>query len=302
MRVAVGQLCSSSNITKNLRIVLKLLNLAHVNNSRILFLPEATDYLSKNAEHSYKLSNQTNSQFLTPLLKNIKELNGNTYVSIGLHLPSKTSEKVRNLQILINPNGEIIKEYQKIHLFDVEVENGPILKESNSVEAGTKIEEPVEIDGFKIGLGICYDIRFPEMSIKLREMDADILTFPSAFTTKTGEAHWELLSRSRAIDCQSFIINAAQCGEHNVTDGENNTNNTNNTNNKETVRISYGESIIVNPWGNILTKAKKYNDELEKDEEGNYYEIKFADLNYQDIETIRKNMPLLKHRRVDIYK
>ncbi|EGW33832.1 nitrilase superfamily protein [Spathaspora passalidarum NRRL Y-27907] len=292
IKVAVGQLCSSSNLSHNLRTVVKLLKLAQAHNSRILFLPEATDYLSRNATHSKQLSHNVQSQFLTPLLEQIKESNGKTYVSIGVHLPGQ--ERVRNMHLLINPYGEIISSYQKVHLFDVDVPNGPILKESKSVEPGNEIAKPIDIDGFNIGLGICYDIRFPEFALSLRESGAHVLTYPSAFTTRTGTDHWELLSRGRAVDTQCFVINAAQCGTHDVNaDGE--------SQDSDVKRISYGESIIIDPWGKVLSRAKKYTDELIKDEEGDYYDIIYAELDIDSLTKVRKNMPVMQHRKPSVY-
>lgn len=291
-KIAAGQLTSSSNLSQNLRVVKKLLQKAHSSNSRILFLPEATDYLSRNAKHSIELALQVNDQFLNPLLEYIKNLNGSTYLSIGIHLPGE--ERVKNLHLLIDPKGDIISQYQKVHLFDVDVPNGPILKELNSVEPGNKIEEPILIDDFKIGLGICYDIRFPELALRLRKLGADIITFPSAFTTRTGEAHWELLTKARAIDSQCFVVNAAQCGNHDVGKDPNDES-------KVISRVSYGDSIIVDPWGEVLARGKKYTDELAKDEDGDYYEIIYADLDKEKLDKVRINMPLLEHRRPDVF-
>ncbi|EMG45404.1 NIT2 Deaminated glutathione amidase [Candida maltosa Xu316] len=293
LKIAVGQLCSSSNLSQNLRVVKKLLQKAQSSGSKILFLPEATDYISRNANHSIDLSRQVQDQFLSPLLSHIKSSNGSTYVSIGVHLPGEN--KVKNLHFLIDPKGEIVSQYQKVHLFDVDVPNGPILKESNSVEPGNRIEEPVLINGFKVGLGICYDIRFPELAIRLRKDGADIITFPSAFTTKTGEAHWELLSKARAVDTQTFVINAAQCGQHDVGSDPDNKD-------KVITRVSYGDSIVVDPWGKILARGKKYTDTLEKDADGDYLELITAELDKDGLSTIRQNMPLLDHRRPDVYR
>ncbi|KAI5949803.1 NIT2 [Candida theae] len=294
MKIAVGQLCSSSNIKSNLRIVYKILNQAIENHARILFLPEATDYLSQNAAHSLELSQQVKSTFLAPLLNHIKALNQSTYVSIGIHLPNSSTTKVENVHLLIDPTGSIISRYQKLHLFDVDVPNGPILKESNSVEPGKEVVRPTAIDDVAIiGLSICYDIRFPELSLRLRQLGANILTFPSAFTTKTGEAHWEVLSRARALDSQSFVVNAAQCGYHDV-----------GTNAKGDVieRVSYGDSIVVDPWGTVLARARKFNDgESTVDDDGDYYEIIYATLDFDQLQKIRTNMPLIEQRRADVF-
>ncbi|KAI3406925.1 NIT2 [Candida oxycetoniae] len=294
MRVSVGQLCSSASLTRNLHVVYKILNQAIQQKSQILFLPEATDYISQNALHSTELAKQVESSFLQPLLNHIKKLKSSTYVSVGVHLPGGSARKVRNVHLLIDPQGKIVCEYQKIHLFDVDVPNGPILKESNAIEPGNQVTAPFHIPNtkFNVGLAICYDIRFPELSLKLRQLGANILTFPSAFTTKTGQAHWEILSRSRALDTQCFVINAAQCGQHDV-----------GTNLQGDVvkRVSYGESIIVDPWGRVLARGRKFDDELKRDVDDDYYEVITSELDIEELEKIRINMPLLEHRRGDMF-
>ncbi|KAF8993458.1 Carbon-nitrogen hydrolase, partial [Haplosporangium bisporale] len=98
--------------------------------------------------------------------------------------------KLYNTHVLINHHGDIVSSYRKIHLFDVNIANGPILMESNNTVSGTQLVAPVPTPAGRVGLGICYDLRFPEMALALRKQGAEILTYPSAFTVKTGEAHW----------------------------------------------------------------------------------------------------------------
>ncbi|OBA18003.1 carbon-nitrogen hydrolase, partial [Metschnikowia bicuspidata var. bicuspidata NRRL YB-4993] len=152
-----------------------------------------------------------------------KQSLGALCVAVGVHEPTKgvnKDTKVQNNQLWISELGVIEQRYQKIHLFDINIPNGPILQESRSVEAGNKILCPFPVSdnapGFKVGFSICYDIRFPELAARLRQMGANILTYPSAFTTKTGEAHWLELGRARAIDSQCYVVMAAQCGEHDI--------------------------------------------------------------------------------------
>lgn len=288
LRVAVGQLCSSANLRHNASTVNKLIARAIDARAEVLFLPEATDYLAKDAATLVRLAATTQTDFLNVIASELKRVQSSLYVAVGIHLPSNDGQKVRNCQVLLDPHGKVIYEYQKIHLFDVDVPNGPILRESNSVEAGpSTIQPPISIfNPFKIGFATCYDIRFPEQAIKLLQLGANIITFPSAFTVKTGEAHWELLARARAIDTQSYVVMAAQCGEHDVgiTD-------------PSKKRISYGESIVVSPWGEVLLRLEKHSDELKKDVDGDYYSLGLADLDISKVETVRKNMPLEDHRK-----
>ena len=135
-------------------------------------------------------------------------------VHVGIHEPGAGS-KIKNTLIWINAEGEIAQRYQKIHLFDVDIANGPSLKESDNVEAGTHLLAPFPSPLGTIGAQICFDMRFPIPAQVLRSHSAQILTYPSAFTSATGRAgHWEALLRARAIETQSYVIAAAQVGVH----------------------------------------------------------------------------------------
>ncbi|EDK41517.1 hypothetical protein PGUG_05615 [Meyerozyma guilliermondii ATCC 6260] len=312
LKVACGQMCSSSNLAANARVACKLIRLAYKEKAKVLFLPEASDYISRDAAHSMELANATNSEFLAPIQEEIRRIyNGvpladedsGLYVALGVHEPShqlgddvEGLNKVQNNHLWINNKGQIVHRYQKIHLFDVNIPNGPILQESKSVEAGKSLIKPFPINEknlgkFKIGLNICYDIRFPETCISLRKNGANIITYPSAFTTKTGESHWELLGRARAVDSQCYVIMAAQCGEHDVYADK-----SGDFDGQKKTRISYGESIIISPWGDVLARCHKYSDSLSVDEDGDYYELCGAELSLEDLERIRTNMPLMDHR------
>lgn len=288
LRIAVGQLTSSANLRHNASIVNKLIVRAIKEKAQVLFLPEATDYLAKDAATSIELSKTSHTDFISIVSKKLKEVQkqGNSlYVAVGIHTPNEKGDKVKNVQVLINPFGEITHEYAKIHLFDVEIANGPILKESNSVEAGTELLPPIDFDPFKIGFAICYDIRFPKLALELRKLGANVLTFPSAFTVKTGELHWELLARARAVDTQSYVILAAQAGVHNVGPVVD----------ERKQRISYGESLVVSPWGDVVLRLNKYDGDLKVDEDGDYFELGVVDLDIEKVNEFRQNIPLLKH-------
>lgn len=299
VRIGCGQLCSLANLAQNARIINKLISQAIKQKIEVLFLPEASDYISKNAGHSHQLSQSTHEVFLKPIQNYLKlqnELSQNEKklkLAIGIHEPIEDNDKVRNSQVYIGEDGEILQRYEKLHLFDISLPNGPILKESNSVRAGDKILDPFVIgpdypSDFKIGLAICYDIRFEELSLQLRKLGAKIITFPSAFTVKTGESHWEVLGRARAIDSQSYVIMAAQSGQHDI-------------GSEDFKRISYGESLIVDPWGRVLARGTKYNDPQTVDSEGDYYELIEAEIDDEVVDDIRTNLPIVSHRRTDIF-
>ena len=192
----------------------------------------------------------------------------NLSISIG-GFPEKISEdspKFHNTHILINSSGEIEAVYRKIHLFDINIDEKNKFFESEIIAPG---KETVVSNG--IGLSICYDLRFPELYRELSEKGAKIMLVPSAFLQKTGEAHWEVLLRARAIENQCFVIAAAQTG------------------NLENKRDSYGRSLIIDPWGKILLAMKE--------EVG----VEMAELNFEELDSIREKLPSLKHKRNDLF-
>ncbi len=158
-------------------------------------------------------------------------------INVGIHEPATGGKRVKNTLIWIDEGGVITHRYQKLHLFDVEIKDGPSLKESNSVEPGSSILPPFPTVLGSMGLMICFDLRFPALSTRIRDLGAQILTYPSAFTVPTGKVHWETLLRARAIETQSYVIAAAQVGSHNEK------------------RRSWGHSMIVDPWGRIVAEA-----------------------------------------------
>lgn len=290
-RIAIGQLCSSSCLSRNLQIVKSLISKAVDQNVQVIFFPEATDYIARNAIHSQELAVKSPG-FVKELRAEIRELcdrkSKKIDVAIGVHLPpteyevASGEQRVKNVLLYINHRGEVVQSYQKLHLFDVDVPNGPVMKESKSVQPGSKVAEIVETPAGKLGLEICYDIRFPEQSLELRSKGAEILCFPSAFTMKTGDAHWELLGRARAVDTQCFVVMPAQSGKHD-------TGSSADPSQDQVERISWGHSMIIDPWGRIIAESSLPNDY-------NSEELIIADLDYTVLEKVRAEMPLWEQR------
>lgn len=311
-KIAIGQLCSSSNLKANLDTVIRLISEAIDNDVKVIFFPEASDYIAQNSLHSKYLV-QKSPEFVTKLQKSVRNLvlqKGKPIdVSIGVHLPIftndsyiydknhiKNDDRVRNMLLYINHKGEIIDQYQKLHLFDVDIPNGPILKESESVQPGKHLPNIIDTPVGKLGSAICYDIRFSELSLKLRSTGSEIICFPSAFTMKTGKAHWELLARARAIDTQCYIVMPGQNGIHNTNDPKWSDLNKDMTTSTMTENIiqrqSWGHSMIVDPWGTVIAKA-------DPDIQGP--QLIFADVDHQVLREIRMKMPLWQQRRKDIF-
>jgi deaminated glutathione amidase len=277
---AVGQITSTAEPLHNLKQCRHLVQKAAERGAQALFLPEASDYIASSAAESVSLARPLkDSDFVRGLQESARK--HALAINVGVHEPgSSGSHKVKNTLLWIDDTGEITQQYNKLHLFDVDLPGGPSLHESDSVEKGSKIVPPFETGVGKVGLAICFDLRFPELSLSLKRQGAQVLTFPSAFTVPTGRAHWETLLRARAIESQAYVMAAAQVGFHNER------------------RRSYGHSMVVSPWGEVL--AELGHEELKLDENGDAIpEIAFADVDLKEVERIRKEMPLL--RRTDVY-
>ncbi|KAK0615249.1 carbon-nitrogen hydrolase [Bombardia bombarda] len=239
--------------------------------AKALFLPEASDYIGISGAETVKLVKSVHdSEFVLGLQEEARR--EKLPIHVGVHEPGLDVSKVKNTVLWIDEKGEIAHRYQKIHLFDVDIKDGPVLKESNCVEKGMKIVPPFTTSLGKVASTICFDLRFPEIGIALKRLGADIITYPSAFTVPTGKAHWEILLRARAIETQSYVIAAAQVGKHNEK------------------RVSYGHSMIIDPWGAILADVGGIDDEPE---------IATATIDHDLLRKIRMEMPLL--RRTDVY-
>lgn len=145
-----------------------------------------------------------------------------------------------NTSLVFSPKGEELARYRKIHLFDIVTPDGQGYRESATYGAGEKVVT-CEINGLKVGLAICYDLRFPELFLQLREQGAELIILPAAFTLQTGKDHWEVLLRARAIETQCWVAAAGCTGMHREPDGQ--------------PRYTYGHSLIVDPWGHVVAKA-----------------------------------------------
>ncbi|XP_057626174.1 deaminated glutathione amidase isoform X4 [Chionomys nivalis] len=181
------------------------------------------------------------------------------------------TQKIYNCHVLLNNKGLVVAQYRKTHLCDVEIPGQGPMRESNSTMPGRTLEPPISTPAGKVGLAICYDMRFPELSLKLAQAGAEILTYPSAFGSVTGPAHWEVLLRARAIESQCYVIAAAQCGRHHET------------------RASYGHSMVVDPWGTVVARCS----------EGPGLCLARIDLNF--LRQMRQHLPVFQHRRPDLY-
>ncbi|KAK1329552.1 hypothetical protein QTO34_011757, partial [Cnephaeus nilssonii] len=181
------------------------------------------------------------------------------------------TQKIYNCHVLLNSKGSVVTTYRKTHLCDVEIPGQGPMHESNTTMPGPSLQSPVRTPAGKLGLAVCYDMRFPELSLALAQAGAEILTYPSAFGTVTGPAHWEVLLRARAVETQCYVVAAAQCGRHHEK------------------RASYGHSMVVDPWGTVVARCS----------EGPGLCLARIDLRY--LRQLRQHLPVFQHRRPDLY-
>lgn len=185
-------------------------------------------------------------------------------------IPERGEDGVYNTSLLIDEEGHILMKHRKMHLFDIDVPGGITFRESDTLKAGNGLEV-VSTSICKMGLAICYDIRFPETIRILALKGAHLILIPGAFNMVTGPPHWKLLLRCRALDNQVFLIGAAPARD------------------EEGPYVAYGHSLVVDPWGDVLKEG------------GSDQEILEASLDLKRIDSVRRNLPLLSHRREDLY-
>jgi len=232
----------------------------------MLFTPEMSGLLDRDSQRAgANLRTEEDDEVLAACRDAAKE--HGIWVHLGSLAVLVGDGKVANRGFVIDRNGNIQARYDKIHLFDVDLPTGESWRESAVYRAGDK---SVVVNGTpvgKLGLTICYDLRFPALFARLAEADADVIAVPAAFTVPTGKAHWHTLLRARAIEAGLFVVAAAQVGHHQ--DG----------------RHTFGHSLVVDPWGDVLLDM------------GERAGVGFADLDLARITEVRSRIPALKHRR-----
>ena len=239
---ALLQLSSTDEPKENLELINNMINTAAAKNVEFIALPETANCISNSNLHKETvLQTEKEDITLSSLTKVAKKKS--IYILIGSLAikQNKPKHKFLNRSFLINPSGSIIAKYDKLHMFDAAISASEEHIESTSFVAG-KNAKIISTTIGKFGLSICYDVRFPHLYRGLSQRGAQLLTVPAAFTVPTGKAHWEILLRARAIENGAFVIAPAQSGTHNFTGGG--------------YRKTYGHSMVVDPWGNILVNAK----------------------------------------------
>ena len=266
MRVAVGQITSSDQPAENLALVLTLIDQSA--DQDILFLPEVTNCVSLDRAHQAQaLDHFDNNRFIIAVCEKARETG--LWVALG-SITMKTHDldgRYANRSILSDASGVVVAQYDKIHMFDINLSAVERYHESGSYRPGSSAVL-AQTTWVWMGLSICYDLRFPTLYRTLAQAGAGVLVVPSAFAQTTGEAHWHVLLRARAIETGCFVIAAAQTGEHSGSG-----------------RKTYGHSLIVDPWGQVILDA------------GQVPGLYFAKLDLSSVDKARARMASLQHDR-----
>jgi deaminated glutathione amidase len=262
---AVIQMTSGSDKSANLEKAERMIRLAAARGARLIGLPETFNWRGKRTEEA-AAAEDLEGHTLAAMARLARELEAYLLAgSITEHVPGEIRRY--NTSVLFAPDGAQLAVYRKIHLFDIDLPGRVTVKESDAKIPGSEIVTTATELGI-VGLSVCYDVRFPELYRRLVYAGAQIITIPSAFTFPTGEAHWEVLIRTRAIENQCYVLAPAQFGTnvHGFAD--------------------YGNSMIVDPWGRVLARAA--------DQEG----VLLAPLDMEYLERVRRELPALSHARL----
>jgi deaminated glutathione amidase len=267
-KAALIQMVSSANVGDNLPKVEQLMLQAHYDGAQLVVLPENFAFMGRNEADKLQIAEVYGQGAIQEKIKALaKKLR--LWVVAGTIPLKGMGSKVRASCLVYDDKGLCAARYDKIHLFDVAVSAKETYQESATIERGhdlVVVDTPVG----KIGLTVCYDLRFPELYQQLAAQGAQLFTVPAAFTAVTGLAHWEILLRARAIENLCYVLAANQGGQH------------------ESGRATYGHSMIIEPWGKILTQAKTGRG------------VVAADIDLKALEHVRKTFPCVDHHVLNL--
>lgn len=264
-RAACVQLCCGDDVASNIRTASELIREAHNSGAQFIATPENTSFMAADAGAKLQIAMpEKDDRSLVAFCGLAEELG--IWLLIGSLAIKVSEDKTANRSYLVGRDGRIAARYDKIHLFDVNLPNRESYRESKTVTSG----EQAVMAGLpwgRIGLSVCYDLRFPQLYRALAEGGAELFSIPSAFTETTGKAHWHILLRARAIENGCFVIAPAQGGKH------------------ANGRSTYGHSMIIGPWGEVLAEA------------GTEPGIIAAEIDLDEVTAVRARVPSLQHDR-----
>ncbi|WP_288483594.1 carbon-nitrogen hydrolase family protein [uncultured Novosphingobium sp.] len=265
-RVAILQMTTGIDPVVNAATIVGAMEHAKAGGAVMLFTPEMSGLLDRDrARAARSITGEAND----PVLAQVREAAARLglWVAIGSLAIRKEDGRWANRAFVIDDAGEIAARYDKIHMFDVDLANGESWRESSAYAAGDEVVTANTPVG-RLGLTVCYDVRFPALFEALGQLQCDVIAIPAAFTVPTGKAHWHLLQRTRAVEASAFVIAAAQVGQHQ--DG----------------RATYGHSLAVDPWGEVLL-----------DMGGETTGVGFVDIDPVRTAEVRRRLPSLANRR-----
>lgn len=276
LKLFVAQMTSVDDLETNLREVLATLDkIGKRSGLTLVSFPENCLYLRLREGEKIPALELTHSAFAR-IAEKARALNLNVHLG---SVPLRGKGKPANATVFVSQNGELVSAYEKIHLFDIQLENGPRHMESDAFDhgGGASVIELVDPEGhggsaWRIGLTICYDLRFAPLFHEYALAECDLILVPAAFLVPTGQAHWEVLLRARAIETQAYVAAAAQAGVHQNATGER--------------RETYGHSLIIDPWGRVLQQGDATSIQLLE-----------ADLELAAPRKVRSQIPMKNHRR-----
>jgi predicted amidohydrolase len=259
------QMRSGLNPPANLAAAVKLIEEAKAQGADYVLTPEMTNILEVKRERLFAAIVAEESDLSLATFRELARRLG-IFLHVGSLAIKLLPDKAANRSFLIDRQGEIIARYDKIHMFDVDLANGESYRESRSYRPG-EIAVVADLPWGRLGLSVCYDLRFPALYRALAEAGSSFLAIPSAFTRQTGEAHWHVLNRARAIENGSFVLAAAQGGKH------------------ENGRETFGHSLVVDPWGRIVAEG------------GTEPGVVLASIDPAEVAAARAKIPSLQHGR-----
>lgn len=266
IKVAAVQMRSGVDPARNADDMSRLVRDAAARGAVYVQTPEMTGMLQRDRKAAREVLRGEADDIIVATARGLSRELG-IFLHVGSTAIARDDGKIANRSFLFSPEGRLISTYDKIHMFDVDLDNGESWRESSAYEPGN-VSKVVELPFSKLGMSICYDLRFPQLFRAQAMAGARILTVPASFTRQTGEAHWEILLRARAIENGAFLIAAAQAGVH------------------EDGRETYGNSLIIDPWGKILARGGDAGEE-----------VLLAEIDLDSVESTRKKVPNLKNAR-----
>jgi deaminated glutathione amidase len=265
-RIAVLQMTAGIDPVENARALTDAVAEAKEGGAAMLFTPEMSGLLDRDRKRA---ATNITTEAENPVLAAVSRAAGDAglWVALGSLALENDQGRWSNRALVLDDRGGVVARYDKIHMFDVDLDSGESWRESNAYQSGegvTVVDTPVG----RVGLTVCYDIRFPALFEELGRRSCDVITIPAAFTVPTGRAHWHVLQRARAIEASAYVVAAAQVGQH--PDG----------------RRTYGHSLVVDPWGDVLL-----------DLGGERPGLGFAEIDPARIAEVRRQLPSLANRR-----